>query len=113
MRCAAGHAVTGILPILAACVFAGAAAAAPSVRPNILLIYTDDQSHRTVGCYPEAPDWVETPHIDALARRGIRFSHAYTGTWCAPARMTLLTGRLQFGNESMGGGVRSSYDPAR
>ena len=45
-------------------------------RPNILLIYTDDQSHRTVSCYPEAYDWVKTPHIDQLAKDGIRFTHA-------------------------------------
>ena len=52
-------------------------ALAPSVRlhaaqrrPNILFIYTDDQSHRTVGCYPEAFDWVRTPNIDRLAERG-------------------------------------------
>ena len=37
-------------------------------RPNILFIYTDDHSHRTVGCYPEAYDWVRTPNIDALAK---------------------------------------------
>ncbi|MBG85685.1 MAG: sulfatase [Verrucomicrobiales bacterium] len=50
-------------------------------RPNILLIYTDDQSHRTVGCYPESFDWVRTPNIDSLARNGVRFAHAYIGKW--------------------------------
>lgn len=75
--------------------------AAETGRPNILLIYTDDHSYRTVSCYPEAYDWVKTPNIDALARSGMRFTHAYIGTWCMPSRATLLTGHHQFGVESM------------
>jgi len=90
-----------------------ATADAPKPRPNILVIFTDDQSYRTVGCYPGAPDWVRTPNIDRLATHGVRFSEACIGTWCAPSRMTLLTGHLQFGIESMHGGVNSSYDPAQ
>ena len=70
-------------------------------RPNILFIYTDDHSHRTVSCYPEAYDFVSTPNIDALAESGVRFQYAYTGTWCMPSRATLLTGHLQHGVESM------------
>ena len=37
---------------------------AASERPNILYIFTDDQSYRTVGCYPGSYDWVKTPNID-------------------------------------------------
>lgn len=84
-------------------------------RPNILFIYTDDQSYRTISCYPEARDFVKTPNIDALAERGMRFTHAYMGTWCMPSRATVLTGRLQFGVESMrmqGTYPDSTYDPA-
>ena len=51
-------------------------------KPNILFIFTDDQSHRTVSCYPESPDWVKTPNIDSLAEKGIRFAHCYMGSWC-------------------------------
>jgi arylsulfatase A-like enzyme len=83
-------------------------------RPNILFIYTDDHSHRTVSCYPEAYDWVETPNIDALAASGVRFAQAYTGTWCMPSRATLLTGHLSYGVESMrmeGPYPGSEYDP--
>ena len=85
-------------------------------RPNILFIFTDDQSHRTVSCYPESYDWVQTPNIDALARRGVRFTHAYIGTWCMPSRATMLTGHHQFGVESMrmqGTYPGSTYDPQR
>lgn len=85
-------------------------------KPNILLIYTDDHTYRSVSCYPEAWDWVETPHIDALAKRGVRFHHATIGTWCMPSRATILTGRLQFGVESMrmeGQYPGSLYDPEK
>ena len=70
-------------------------------RPNILFIYTDDQSHRTVGCYPNSYDWVRTPNIDRLAKTGVRFEHAYIGAWCMPSRASLLTGLHQHGIESM------------
>lgn len=83
-------------------------------RPNILFIYTDDQSHRTVSCYEEAYPWVNTPNIDALAKAGVRFSHAYVGTWCMPSRATMLTGHHQFGVQSMrmeGQYPGSVYDP--
>ena len=89
-------------------------AAADDNPPNILFIYTDDQTYRTVSCYPDAFDWVETPNIDALASRGIRFSSAYIGTWCMPSRATLLTGHHSYGVESMrmvGQYPGSEYDP--
>ncbi|MBC8868292.1 MAG: sulfatase-like hydrolase/transferase, partial [Planctomycetes bacterium] len=91
-----------------------AQAAARSKRPNILFIYTDDHSYRTVGCYPEAYRWVRTPSIDRLAREGVRFQSAYIGTWCMPSRATLLTGHHQFGVQSMrmeGPYPGSVYDP--
>lgn len=116
--------LAALFATLLALPFVRAAAAAPADsrpadrRPNILLIYTDDQSHRTVSCYPEAYPWVRTPNIDRIARRGVRFSHAYIGTWCMPSRATQLTGHLQFGIETMRGSVTlsdktGSYDPAR
>ncbi|HSB15438.1 MAG TPA: hypothetical protein VLE22_13345, partial [Bryobacteraceae bacterium] len=45
-------------------------------RPNILFIYTDDHSYRTISAYPEAYPWVRTPAIDGLARQGVRFTAA-------------------------------------
>lgn len=85
-------------------------------RPNILFIYSDDHSHRSVSCYPEAHPWVRTPHIDSLAENGVRFTHATIGTWCMPSRATMLTGHLQFGVESMrmeGKYPGSTYDPEK
>ncbi len=83
-------------------------------RPNILFIYTDDQSSRTGGCYEDAFDFVKTPNIDALAKTGVRFSRAYIGSWCMPSRATMLTGHHQHGVESMrmeGKYPGSAYDP--
>lgn len=92
-------------------------AAEPSQpRPNILFIYADDQSYKTLGCYPESPDWVRTPNIDGLAATGVRFQRSYLGAWCMPSRASLLTGRLQHGIESMrmeGTYPASAYDPEK
>ncbi len=87
-----------------------------SEKPNILFIYTDDHSYRTVSSYPESYDWVSTPNIDALAASGVRFHHATIGTWCMPSRAMLLTGHHGFGIESMrmeGEYPGSEYDPKK
>ncbi len=83
-------------------------------RPNILFIYADDQSYKTISCYQSSPEWVRTPNIDLLARNGVRFERAYLGAWCMPSRASILTGRLQHGVESMrmeGTYPGSAYDP--
>jgi len=83
-------------------------------KPNILLIYADDQSYKTLGCYPESYPWVKTPQIDALAKGGVRFTGAYLGGWCMPSRASILTGRQPHGIQSMrmeGDYPGSVYDP--
>ena len=75
--------------------------AATPERPNILFIYTDDHSYRTISSYPEAYKWAKTPNIDKLAKQGVRFAAAYNGAWCMPSRATMLTGHHQHGVESM------------
>ncbi len=60
--------------------------------PNVVLIFTDDQGTADLGCYG-SPD-LETPHLDALARRGVRFTQFYSAApVCSPSRAALLTGR--------------------
>ena len=86
--------------------------------PNILFILTDDQSYRTLSCYrPDgAYDWVQTPNIDRLASRGVRFSRAYLGSWCLPSRYTILTGRQPYAIQSIRPGLvypKNTYDPKR
>lgn len=65
-------------------------------KPNILLILADDLGYGDVGCYnPEAK--VATPHLDRLAREGMRFTDAHSpSTVCTPTRYSLLTGRMAF-----------------
>ena len=72
-----------------------------ATKPNILFIYTDDHSYRTLSCYEHAEPWARTPNMDRLAARGVRFTHAYVGTWCMPSRATMLTGRHQYGVQTM------------
>jgi len=60
-------------------------------RPNILLILTDQHRWDTLGCYGAAS--CRTPHLDALAARGVRFDAAYCPTSpCSPARAALFCG---------------------
>lgn len=104
----------GLLLVMG-CAQVAAATATPARRPNILYIFADDLSHRNVSSYKEAYPWIRTPNIDRLASKGVRFENAYVGTWCMPSRASLLTGRLQYGVESMRSTdpyPTASYDPA-
>lgn len=60
-------------------------------RPNILILFTDDQGTLDLNCYG-ATD-LNTPHMDSLAETGVRFTKAYAHTVCCPSRAALLTGR--------------------
>lgn len=103
-----------ILPVLALLTWALPGVANSAKRPNILFLYADDQSYKTVGCYPESWSWVKTPHLDSLAKAGVRFHGAYLGGWCMPSRASLLTGRQPHGIQSMrmeGKYPGSTYDP--
>ncbi len=62
-------------------------------RPNVLLIYTDAQGSVDLNCYG-AQD-LATPHLDALAARGVRFTQMYApSAICSASRAGLLTGRF-------------------
>ena len=64
--------------------------------PNIVVILTDDQGYADISFNPSHPTEVTTPHIDALAREGVFFSHAYTsGAVCSPTRAGLMLGLYQ------------------
>ncbi len=70
-------------------------------RPNIVLIYADDLGYGDVGCY--GAERVQTPHIDQLAREGLRFTQAYaTAATCTPSRYSLLTGEYAWRREGTG-----------
>jgi arylsulfatase A-like enzyme len=61
----------------------------PPGSPNIVIVLMDDMGWADIGCYGAE---IATPNIDALAGRGIRFSHYTTHPICSPARAALLTG---------------------
>ena len=61
-------------------------------RPNFVLILTDQQQRKSLGCYGN--QHIKTPRFDALAREGIVFDRAFTANViCSPSRASLLTGR--------------------
>lgn len=68
---------------------ATASPAADSPRPNVLLILADDLGYSDLGCYGGE---IETPHLDGLAKNGLKFRQFYNGTRCCPSRASLLTG---------------------
>ena len=60
-------------------------------KPNVVILYTDDQGTLDAGCYGSTD--LHTPHIDRIAANGVRFTQAYAHTVCCPSRAALLTGR--------------------
>jgi arylsulfatase A len=60
-------------------------------KPNIIIIFNDDQGYQDLGCYG-SPD-IHTPRIDQLAKEGMRFTDFYSSSpVCSPSRASLLTG---------------------
>jgi arylsulfatase A len=63
-------------------------------RPNIVLVMIDDLGAEGVECY--GGESYKTPHMDALAKRGMKFENAYAMPACMVSRATLLSGRYGF-----------------
>ncbi|NQU24848.1 MAG: sulfatase-like hydrolase/transferase [Candidatus Nealsonbacteria bacterium] len=62
-------------------------------RPNVILIFADDQGTLDLNCYGSTD--LYTPNLDGLARRGVRFTQFYVAApVCSPSRAALLTGRF-------------------
>jgi arylsulfatase len=58
-------------------------------RPNVVVVLIDDVGFSDIGCYGSE---IPTPHVDALAAGGLRFSQFYNCARCSPTRASLLTG---------------------
>ena len=97
------------LPLLLAALLAAAQAAAPS-KPNIIFILGDDVGIGNIGC--TGSDRYKTPHIDALARGGTVYSHAYAEPLCGPSRATILTGRYVFRTGATNQDATGRFSPA-
>lgn len=79
------------LPIALACTLWLPILSAQERPPNIVLIMADDVGTEAFGCYG-GTSW-KTPRIDALAARGMRFTHCYSQPLCTPSRVKIMTGR--------------------
>jgi arylsulfatase A-like enzyme len=91
---------------------------ATAARPNIIFILADDLGLDGLGCYGSDTYKTQTPHINALAKTGLRFESCYSTPLCGPSRCVLMTGRYPFrtgglNNESWrqgGPGAKSSNE---
>jgi arylsulfatase A-like enzyme len=73
-----------------ALIFFGFTSVNAQQKPNVILIYSDDQGAIDLNCYGSKD--LETPNIDRLARSGIMFTQFYASPICSPSRASLLTG---------------------
>jgi len=81
-----------------------APATAPAGAPNVVFVVLDDVGFSDLGCFGGE---IETPHMDRLAARGLRYNNFHTTALCSPTRACLLTGR---NHHSVGMGVVSNWD---
>ena len=81
-----------------------AAPAPPAGAPNILVILFDDVGFSDFGCYGSP---IRTPHIDAVAARGLRYTGFHTTAMCSTTRAALLTGR---NHHAVGVGCLANFD---
>ncbi|HYW45646.1 MAG TPA: arylsulfatase [Bryobacteraceae bacterium] len=77
------------LEVIGGAAAASALGAAAAKKPNFLLILADDMGFSDAGCYGGE---IDTPNLDRLAARGVRFTQGYSTARCGPSRSSLLTG---------------------
>lgn len=58
--------------------------------PNFVIILVDDMGYQDVGCF--GSPLISTPHVDGMAKEGVKFTSFYVQTVCTPSRASLLTG---------------------
>ena len=87
----------GILILVSACHFLSAK------KPNVIVIMADDLGYGDVGCYGAKPKNLKTPHIDRLAKEGLKFTSGYcSASTCTPTRYSFLTGTYAFRGKNTG-----------
>lgn len=78
-----------LLIILLSFLYADESSETKALRPDIILILVDDLGFSDLGCYGSE---IETPNLDYLASKGLRFSQFYNASKCEPSRTTIMTG---------------------
>ena len=68
------------------------AVALPSPKPNVIVVMTDDQGYSDLGCHGHP--LLETPNMDELSARSVRFTDFHVDPFCTPTRAALMTGRM-------------------
>jgi len=82
----------GWLFVVCVCLLFASPNAFAASRPNILFIFTDDHAAHAMSCYGSKIN--RTPHLDRIAREGMRFDRCYcTNSLCGPSRAVILTGK--------------------
>ncbi len=71
-----------------------------ATRPNVIVIFTDDQGYADLGCYGSKNN--KTPRKDQLAKEGTKFTNFYAQHVCGPSRSALLTGRYPIRSKGWG-----------
>ena len=97
-----------ILLVLSAWAVPISSFAAEPTKPNIVFILADDLGYMDVGCY-NPKTFYETPNIDGLAKRGMKFTQAYAACCvCSPTRASIMTGKYppRYGITNFIGGSR-------
>lgn len=75
---------------------AGGAGAAAESRPNVILLLADDLGRECLGSYGGTS--YQTPHLDRMAREGVRFEYCFAQPLCTPTRVQLMTGQYNHRN---------------
>ena len=89
------NALTSVKLLIVIVVLANCNVALGQRPPNFVIILADDMGYGDAGCYGSTE--LRTPHIDALAQRGMRFTDFHSsGNVCSPTRAGLVTGRYQY-----------------
>jgi arylsulfatase A-like enzyme len=84
--------LASILVLGLSCPWAARAEAADAAKPNVVFILMDDLGWADLGCYGST--FHETPNLDKLAARGVRFTNGYAACpVCSPTRASILTGK--------------------
>jgi arylsulfatase A-like enzyme len=85
------YSVAPLIALFVCCLETVSAPAFPA-RPNLIWIMADDLGYGELGCYGQK--LIQTPHLDRMAKEGLRFTQFYAGaTVCAPSRSVLMTGQ--------------------
>ena len=108
------------LPALV-CLFLAPAASAtdPPDRPNVLFIFSDDQTYASINALSDLPggtDEVQTPNLDRLVRRGTTFTRCYNmggyhGAICVASRTMLISGRSMWRAQALEPTLRRQDEP--